>query len=605
MIREIINFASKIDPRILEDNLKPRVGLHLLVELDDDSNLHEINKITFNSKKELAELSDEDYKLLKFCAKLGQYTKDIDSHKYLDQGLGGKKIHSCSPFCVAFKKLNLNIFSDRLETYFNKAIRICCDNLEEERKLSGIFRNYCKNNLSILLGEDLDIKELVDKLKAGDYITIYFKNASEKQYKKTYNNYLSQYLFLKDEFNYPKENPEYGLSSFLNGLNTKKTFLEHKTATFNINGRINKNDSLVLNYFSQLKSNNILPNPLPIFIEEDELNNKVISIYKEGGKISYSEIIKKIFETRENDLHNYYLLNFQGGEVKDFDFVSIFRYKLNMIIEQIFPLNFQVDYEIKNIFDFERKILTKIFNNGLVLFSDKSIQMKYFDDINYNPKYITLPIYNLILKYRKTIYDYIYKSIIQAIDGIIFKDIMMTGILDDIKHDEIQKGYHTKENSIKEKLNIYFSINHHFDRLNKNFKQNKGGTYMPSRIKELQERMVKIVQDGHEHFNNDEEFAYGAGQLIYYLLYQSEASNRTHVLLEPFLQKIQCKLLLNSITRTIDQYKHNISFGGRKFNKLACEVLGYTTDENLKELTSFLLSGYFSNNIILDKDIKV
>ncbi|MDQ3019793.1 MAG: hypothetical protein M3R36_04370 [Bacteroidota bacterium] len=605
MIRELINFANKIDKRILEENLKPREGLHILIELDENSNFKGFCKVIFNSKKE-SELSDEDNKILKYCSKVGQYTKDISSHKYLDQGTGGKKIHSCSPFCVAFKKSNLSVFNGRLQIYFDKAIEVCCKGLEDEKTLANNFKNYCETNLYNLLTKDDDLKEITNKLKAGDYITVYFQNASVEQYEKTYQNYLTQYLYLKNEYNFPKNRFDYGLSSYLNGLNTKKIFLEHKTASFNINGRISNRDAIALNKFSQLKANRVLPNPLPIFIEEDELNSKVISLYCEDKNIIYSEIIQKIFETRSKDLHNYYLINLQGGEVKDFDFVSTFRYKMNEIkVEQIFPISYQMDYEIKNIFDFERKIISRIFNNCLIRITDKGIHTRYFDDIDYNPKYITLSIYNLILKYRTSIYDYVYKSKSQSINGIMFKDILMTGILDDIKNDEIQKGYHTKENSIKEKLNIYFSINHHFDEYNNNFNNNIKGAYMPSRIKALQGRIIKIVQDENEHFNDDEEFAYGAGQLIYYLLYQSETSKKTHALLEPFLQKTQCNLLLNSVSRTIDLYKHNISFGGRKFNKLASEVLGYVTNENLKQLTSFLLAGYFSNNIILDINIKI
>ncbi len=620
MLKELINFTKKIDKQILLDNLSLKQGLHVLVKLDNNSKLVNSDCIYFG-KNGFDNLSDDKYKLAKICARLEQYIKMInnDTHKCLDtKPIQGKwKIHSCNPFCVSFKKKELNNVQNRFAGYFENAFEVCCDNLDEEIIIAQYFKCFCEYSIINFLrdikikskdnrGTEKEIK--ITDLKESDYITIYLENATEQQYDNVYNKYLTKYLYLKDNFNFPKDSYDYGLSSFLNGLNDKKIFLQHKTATFSINGRITKDDALSLHYFYQLRSNKLLPNPLPIFIEEDELNNIILQIFSadRDRNIKYSEIIKRIYETRQDDLHNYYLLNFQMGEVKDFDFVSLFRYNIaDMKIEQIFPTYFQNDYSITTIFDFELKIVSKIFNNRLVQISDKGIHLKYFDDIEYNPKYITMPIYNMILKYRKAFYDYIYKSKIQSINRLIFKDIMMTGILDDIKNDKIEKEYHTKESSIKEKLNIFFSINHHFDEFNKNFNKNIMGAYMPSRINELKNRLIEIIQKNDEHFNNDEEFAYGAGQLILYLLYQSEASNKSHALLEPFLQKSQCNLLLDTITRTFNQYKHNISFSGRKFNRLANEVLGYKTDINLKLLTPILLSGYFSNNIILDTSIKI
>lgn len=620
MLKELINFTKKIDKQILLDNLSLKQGLHILVHIEGNSNLTKSEYVYFN-KNGFDNLNDDEYKIAKKCAKLEHHVKMInnDPHKCLDtRPIQGKwKIHSCNPFCVSFKKKEFNNVQTRFKGFFENANEVCAENLGQEKILAQNFSCFCENLLIKFLkdikirikdnkGTEKNIK--ITDLKDSDYITIYLENATEQQFETVYKNYLTKYLYLKNNFNFPKDSYDYGLSSFLNGLNDKKIFLQHKTATFSINSRITKDEALSLHYFTQLRTNNLLPNPLPIFIEEDELNNNVLKIFSadKDRKIKYSEILKKIFETRQDDLYNYYLFNFQRGEVKDFDFVSCFRYNItDMQIEQIFPIQFQNDYSIKNIFDFELKIVSKMFNNRLVQVSDKGIQLKYFDDIEYNPKYITLPIYNLILKYRKAIYDYIYKSKLQAINGLMFKDIMLTGITDDIKNDEIKNEYHTKENSIKEKINIYFSINHFFDIFNNNFNKNIKGAYMPSRIKELQNRLIEIIQKDDEHFNNDEEFAYGSGQLILYLLYQSEASNKSHALLEPFLQKTQCHLLLDSITRTFDQYKHNISFGGRKFNRLASEVLGYKTDENLKLLTPFLLSGYFSNNILLDKNIKI
>ena len=78
----------------------------------------------------------------------------------------------------------------------------------------------------------------------------------------------------------------YGLSGFLNGLNSKKPFLVHKTGITSdgINGRITSSDALYLSFFETLVINGTLPNPLPIIIDKKEINGKIISIFNKGGK---------------------------------------------------------------------------------------------------------------------------------------------------------------------------------------------------------------------------------------------------------------------------------------------------------------------------------
>ena len=170
---------------------------------------------------------------------------------------------------------------------------------------------------------------------------------------------------------------------------------------------------------------------------------------------------------------------------------------------------------------------------------------------------------------------------------------MQTVILDEIKHDE----QHNRSFSIKEKLNIWFSLYEYFDSLKSKGEQNT----MANQVIQLQEKMGEISGQTDSHLENDAEFAFAAGQIIYYLLSQSETGNKTHALLEPFLQKTDDDQFKLAIARTLDRYKHNISFHARRFNKLAAEVLGYSTDENIKNLMPMILAGYFSDNVIFWK----
>ena len=124
---------------------------------------------------------------------------------------------------------------------------------------------------------------------------------------------------------------------------------------------------------------------------------------------------------------------------------------------------------------------------------------------------------------------------------------------------------------------------------------------MASKIPELLEKMKQVANDENAHFETTEEFAFGAGQIIFYLLNQSKASERTHALLEPFIQKVKAEQLQSSIAQAVNMYKHEISFGHGRFERLASEVLAFETDDNLKNYQRFLLAGYFATPIIYEK----
>jgi CRISPR-associated protein Csh1 len=195
--------------------------------------------------------------------------------------------------------------------------------------------------------------------------------------------------------------------------------------------------------------------------------------------------------------------------------------------------------------------------------------------------------------YRKSIYDYIYKSKTQAITDKMFQDMMRKSIMDDIKHDKQED----KEYRIKEKLNIWFSMYNYFT----NSKTNEN---MVNKTQELFEKLKTIAgsENNAEFIKNDDEFAFAAGQLIRTILNKSESGERSHALLEPFLQKTECGKLKLAIARAFDTYKHAFKFykgdaNRYEFDKIMSNVMGYETKTNMKDLLPMILAGYFSETI--------
>lgn len=623
MIREIINFVKELEadyPEVFELNKKPSLGLHLWVELDEEgnwkNNLPEEGKdyVVYDGKMEIN-------KILKKAIQYSNYGRTVggitDTNKCLD--LPAKKIHSCSPFIISFRRKEFDNVHERIKLYFDKAISICIEKAEESIKQKvHAFKNNFQKYHDFITSLDVSVIEkngeeesisLIDSFKDDFYINIYFENIELETYKTAHTKYIKSKLFNTDKYNHEDTVTEdmYGLSNFLNGANSKKPFLEHKTAsTFKgISGRISATDASMLNRFEVLQACRVLPNPLPIFIDKNEFknNSEIVSVFNNEGErnFTYPQLLKKLYEEDDNRiLGNYYLLNMSRGVVNDFDFVSNFQYKLEGFnIKNHFELKYKSELKrtdaINTIFGFENKVVTKIFNNALVIkYGDKGIGYKYFEEIKVKDEDGGELMTNAILRFRKAFYDFIYKSRRQAITSNMFDEIMLISITSDIKKDEYKDGYHTKESSIKEKLNIWFSLYNNFSNQSKN-RENMAQTF-----KELLTKTEQVANDDSVLLeeNNIGEFLFAAGQVIYFLLNKSKASNPTHALLEPFLQKSNAVQLQNAIANAVNAYKHEISMGRGRFERLAGQVLAYDTKENLKNYQRYLLAGYFAPAVI-------
>ncbi len=590
MIKEISNFVKSIDPDYFTANINPAPGLHIIFDINENKQVDKesYKSFVFNKKGQCFEKDDGDKELIVECnedfAKYEYVSAPITINKALDFS---RKIHSASPYILWFKKEVIELAKSRLQEYYKTANKFVNDDVKE---LFDNISRFSQTELFDLIKNDNKFKII----KGSDYIKIYFNVPSEIIIN-AYNNYLSERIYVKDDYNIIGDNDEiFGLSGFLNGANRKKIYMRHQTSRFNVNNRINQKDAINLFRFEKLLKSKPrkLPNPFPLFIEKEELNNEVIRLYSREGVVNFHNIIKELFAiNRENDITNYYLINWSntksGIVLNDFDFVSSFNYKtVGITLENIMQIEDVSDIQIKNIFQFEISIVYKIF--GL-----KSLN--YFSEIE--SKYFYPTTFQNLLNYRKSFYDFIYKSKRNAITGSVFYKIIISQLLDEIKRNNNFNSRYSN-NRIKEKLNILFSINKFFDKTNKNF----GGLNMSSIIPEYLTQLKEVITDDEKHLPNDDNFfAFAAGQLIYYIIFQSQSANRTHALLEPYISKNDPNLFKMMITRGIEQFKHSLNFGYTKFEKLASEVLGYNCEKEIKSLLPIILAGYFSNCLLLEK----
>ena len=635
MIKELINFTNNLDEEFKNLGSSPKEGLHILMRYQtDEYGVISMDKTDYQyeffSKKQKTGTSE----FLNYCKSLHQNAWCIDTNKCFD--LPTKAIHTCSPFSVAFKqehleggaKFNANKkkkqIYDRFSDYFAKAFALFKDNNEQEKYI--VFKNFFSDNAfsSVLKKieeeradqfnksteeaeklksqfkeeKDKSIKESlksqiadyeqellkVKPLDDSNYI-IFYLDLPLEQYKEVHKKYLDDKLFNTDKYNTApnEEGLIFGTNNFMNGFNGNMPFLMHQTASFDITGRISNQDAKLLNDLKNMFPNKTLPNPLPIFIYEDELQNEVIGLFKESSfKLSYREILERLIADNEVDLSNYYLLFWQntmdGIVFKDFDYVSKFDYKVkDLIIHNLFEIREKggkVDKHyslIKNIFDFELQVLKPLIQN-------KYHRVDFFGDLN-KDEFAKLDLtFSSFSKYRKAVYDFVYKSQRSSIDGHAFYEMVFNSILDDIKNGN---NY-----GVKEKLNIWYSLYDYFNP--------KKNINMINRLKEYQDFVREIINDEDLNDITDEKFAFAAGQVIEYILSKSKSADNSFNLLEPYLQQSRCAEFKKAIANDFSRYKHETF--SKNFEKVAAFVLSYETSANLKNLLPQILSGAFAKN---------
>ncbi|RMG21841.1 MAG: hypothetical protein D6730_17590 [Bacteroidetes bacterium] len=605
MIQEIINFVNTLPQEVFTYNLKPREGLYILVDIDEAGNLVNVDADGEIMDEDIGiyQKKDEEIPLVvEKCFPLVLNSQVLNPNKSYNST---QKVFISigSPFGIGFKKQNFeNADSEKLklalDQYFGetaaKSFLEQDDPIQVE--MHTRFEQFCKTHLY----DFINGLEAYQQLKKTLEIFIFLKEAKLEWFQAAQEKYLAKRLWNDDKYSKSINGEDFGISDSISHFNDKKPYLKHFSAANRFNFRVNGSSAVALYKFFQLQRNRQIPNPMPIFVDKEELTTKVVRIFnEEKQKLGYVELIEELL-TKGEDLRNYYLIFFNAkakkSKVIDIDFVPSFRYKMEDVkIVEVFSLggHFEAKTKVKTVFDFEYKIINAMFNGQLL---PKAGWRRYFDELEAHR--MSANTYNQLMKYRKACYDYVFKSRKQAITKRMFDDIMLRGILDDIRlNEDMNNDY-----SIKAKLNIWFSLYEYFDytQYNKPLTDKS----MVNKTEELISRISTVAENEDEHLKSDEEFAFAAGQLIYFLLNKSESAQRTHALLEPFLQKTDATLLKREIARCFDMYKHAITFYPLKygFDKIMSEVMGYIPDEkNMKNLLPFTLAGYFAKSVFSKK----
>lgn len=607
MIKEIVNFIDELDSNFFEKLYRIRPGLHILVKENENNEL-KISEVYYSDNKENERLNIYDE--IAFYERQSDYISLNKQQKFDKQ----QKIHSASPFSVAFnfslgskkKEIEINLEAQKnttnesieilskkykikkvlesLDNYFVNAKQLCdTGNLEIQNKLLDSFKDMVFRVLIDNL-EDInnkfDFEDILSTLKTKDYVRFYLSSVPKNKWKKAYSNYYNKEIptDVDEDSNFN--------TLFLNtSYPDKKPFLKHQTAPFLENFKIDNTTNNNLELFKKLTEikPSILPNPLPLFVYKDELKS-FFSILKENNyKLGYKEVLANMITLHNDEIHNYYLLNWQKGMsnvlIIDFDFVSKFEFYLpkNCKIINLFELKVKDEnrlktYTLNNIFDLESYVFKPLLQN-------KYHKLDYFGDLK-KDDYTTLDqSFSAFSKYRKAVYDYVYKSKKEAIGYNAFREMVFNRLSDLLKQNNAY--------GIKEILNIWFNLGDFFNPLKKQ-------KSMTNYLKNYRDFVTRIISGEEIIEATDEQFAFISGQVIDYLLAKSKTADTGYGLLEPYTQQSKVGQFKMQIANDFDRYKHeNYS---RNFERAASFVLTYKTESNLKQLLPEILAGVFSDN---------
>ncbi len=383
-----------------------------------------------------------------------------------------------------------------------------------------------------------NIVEEAVKNSVTNYIKIFF-NEEIENYKDESSIYYAIKIF--NDIGYSKKVEEniYGLSDSNMGLNSKKPYLEQKTRKISTPFMIVKDDAvLIKKFFDWLK----------------------IQEFKEKYPLTDELFLNRDF--REKDL------------LVDFDYLPI---KIDKLESSIDIKNYLLVYKDKKLMDDSViDYLWQLENSIDEVFYNGQLKNNYFGEVY---KKLDNSFANLIYMTRDAMINYFKKYDEKAFYQVV-KKYGTNFVIDHLSAN--------REFKAKESLNLKLSLLEY-----------KGDKVMD--IQGMQKKIIKKLETSDYDSSSSEEFFYLCGQVVKYLLSQSEAHEKNADLMEPFLRSNSAQKIKKNIEFSFFKYKHKISLNHVKFNNAMSLIMAYQEKDKLVSNMDSFLVGVLSQNIFYMK----
>ena len=558
---------------IILDNYIPADGTYLLV--GQDGSIITKQDIKYDKKTKSVNLVPF-YK--QFCF-YDYHSSLIDMNKPVDSK---KVVHSNSYLSFFIKKDSLvsgKLDLAAIDRYYNALV-----NMEEKYKknkgkelydtlineigeieISNLewCRNWIKQHIFELEQEGVDLSK-------KDYLKIFFERDDEV-YVKEGNRYLVPNLYNSNDYNVLIGDEIYGLPNNNLGMNQKKPYLSSKTRKTPIPYLVTSSAALEQKKFFDYLLNFAKLGKYNIYVN---FNNNKIKAY-ENDEMPLDEIsgyFIRIQKGKEVEIHNQEVIPFYSNRLSE-----IFTYKDYVMSTYEEKSRDPAKYGTYN----TRSSIHAIIND--VLFS-KFLGNNYFtkpEDMSITDGYLKD---NLLLA-RETIFNWAYKGNDYGMYPVL-KRVTLSLI-----KGSIIKGYNLK--AIRQ-FNLRWSLLNYFS---------KGEEKMADKFFSVRERLKeKIMADGSNILESDEEYYYAIGQLVSYFISLNKSKNKMQSLVNPFINAKSNNMLKEKLRQFYKKYNYSINDSNKRFNHLYEMIISYDPDGKVNQ--DLIILGYVSDNLIYFKEEK-
>lgn len=509
------------------------------------------------------------------------YSQLVDMNKPVDPK---KQIHSSNIYAVAFKAGLLSEGANALENFrasVDRYYQVLRSPKADDAKLLSKYKfpppdeQMIKRNQEYVLNlaEYLRQKIAEHKIKSNVYVKLYFAAGSE-DYARESRRYLIPKIFNKNDYNITIDDTLYGLSNNNMGLNAKKPFLEHKTTAFKVPFRLSAADALEnKNMFTWLDG------------QKDAAGKPVTEGYLPIGASGVFTLVKA--EQQPRDAHYLHIERGTQPVIDEYDF-------LPGLTDKLMPPLKLDNYLLLDDFN-SRNIHSRAELEGFVddwLFN-KNLTRNYFSkDPKPNNWFSSFQV-GLLVRYKYALRNYFRKGDQRDFVGCIDR-LTQAMLREMLRRESYPKLEDTK---IAQGLNLRLSLLKYF--------VIKEKEEMGDRLRSLVEGLKAKLIDGKEDFifcENDQEFYYYAGQLVRYLVSQSQAYKPTYAMIDHITDARDVGKFKQEILNLEKKYTHALSLKNFRYNKLLAAVMGYEAATDKVTGFDLFLAGVASKNMIYFKE---
>ncbi len=565
-------YKERGDQLIIENyNLKE--GIYIQIDAQGKPLQH----MVIHWKENQSELRSEQY----FWFREADFYSDYISNRKCVVA-PAKVIHSNNCLSVFMKKEKLIGTKSLSSEELNKELGDYFAKLNSERygselilnRIEGLLaqevRDKCSKSLFNFFNNQREW--LIDKDdEFSTYVRVFVKRDNLRDFKSEGERYLRHRIFNKDNFNIEYNGEVFGLSDTNMGLNDKKPYLVHRTTPFEVPFLIGLDNALTLNRYA-------------LWIKGQE--TKTIYIPQ---KFKFDMILEKENWTSGSDDVNYIstIVEDDQLEIRDFDIVPAHSKHIEFEVSNSLGINvfnketnswdlpYYGTYNNKTVEAFLGCIDEMLFDRQLIHNISK-------DAGEIKPsKFMSKKLIVNLLNTRDAVSNFVNKGdflSLQFVIGQHFRELML-----DMATKSRAKGQGA--------FNCYIACLKTF---------NLGGDILESNLKKLSHEMRLAVElKDNEDLKHPDLYAFVAGQVAFFVVYQSEKKKMNHDVVEHFLNKENAGSLNEELKYWYKKYSHGINLANQTFNSALSKLMAFDNTSTFNE--DLFLAGFLSNNLFLEK----